>query len=134
MNELRVGRSWDRIPVGSRYSARSDLHWGPPSLLYNGYRVFPGGRCGRGVRLTPNPIPSRPPWGPPNLLYNGYRVFPGDRSGRGVRLTPQPHLVPKVLEKSRAIPLLTLRTCVAYKKGENLPIAVFSPNGLFYSR
>ena len=29
-----------------------------------------------------------------------------------------PHLVPKVLEKSRAIPLLTLRACVAYKKRE----------------
>jgi len=29
--------------------------------------------------------------------------------------------VPKVLEKSRAIPVLTLRACVAYKKGENLP-------------
>ena len=30
---------------------------GPPSLLYNGNRVFPGGRGGRGVRLTP-PTPS----------------------------------------------------------------------------
>ena len=27
---------------------------------------------------------------------------------------PPPNLVPKVLEKSRAIPLLTLRACVAY--------------------
>ena len=34
---------------------------------------------------------------------------------------PQPNLVPEVLEKSRAIPLLTLRARVAYKKGENLP-------------
>ena len=34
---------------------------------------------------------------------------------------PTPHLVPKVLEKGRAIPLLTLKACVAYKKGENLP-------------
>jgi hypothetical protein len=24
----------------------------PPSLLYNGYRVFPGGKGGRGVMLT----------------------------------------------------------------------------------
>jgi len=29
--------------------------------------------------------------------------------------------MPKVLEKNRAIPLLTLRACVAYKKSENLP-------------
>ena len=61
------------------------------------------------------------PWGPPSLLYNGYRVFSGCRGGRCVGLTPHSHLVPKVLEKSRAIPLLTLRACVAYKKGENLP-------------
>jgi len=37
------------------------------------------------------------------------------RPGRGA--DPHPHLVPKVLEKIRAIPLLTLRVCVAYKKG-----------------
>jgi len=30
--------------------------WGPPSLLCNVYRVFPVGRGGRGVGLTPNPI------------------------------------------------------------------------------
>jgi len=40
---------------------------------------------------------------------------------RGVGLTPHPHPVPKILQKSTAIPLLTLRVCVAYKKGENLP-------------
>jgi len=38
-----------------------------------------------------------------------------------VGLTPHPPVVPKVLEKRRAIPVLTLRACVAYKKGENLP-------------
>jgi len=39
-----------------------------------------------------------------------------------VGLTPPHHLVPKVLEKVRAIPVLTLRASVAYKKGEILPI------------
>jgi len=38
-----------------------------------------------------------------------------------VGLTPQPVLVPKVLQKSIAIPLLALRASVAYKQGENLP-------------
>ena len=33
---------WDRVPVGTRFSARPDRPWGPPSLLYKGYRVFPG--------------------------------------------------------------------------------------------
>ena len=34
----------DRIPVGTRFSARSDRPWGLHSLLYNGYRVFPEGK------------------------------------------------------------------------------------------
>jgi hypothetical protein len=28
----------------------------PPNLLYNGYRVFPGGKGGRGVMLTTHPL------------------------------------------------------------------------------
>jgi hypothetical protein len=71
-----------------------------------------------GTRLSARPDR---PWGPPSLLYNGYRVFPGGGGGRGMELTSTPHLVPKVLEKGRAIPLLTLRACVANKKGEKLP-------------
>jgi hypothetical protein len=40
---LPAGRSGDRIPVGGEiFSTRLDRPWGPPSLLYNGYRVsFP---------------------------------------------------------------------------------------------
>ena len=40
----RLTTGWtvrDRIPVGTRFSARQNRPWGPPSLLYNGYRVFP---------------------------------------------------------------------------------------------
>ena len=51
----------DRIPVGTRFSARPDRPWVPSSLLYNWYRFFPGGRGGRGVGLTPHPIWC---WGP----------------------------------------------------------------------
>jgi len=40
--------------VGMKFSARPDRPWGTPSLLYNGYQVFPGGRGGRGVGLTPH--------------------------------------------------------------------------------
>jgi len=61
--------------------------------------------------------PSRPALGPPSLLYNGYRLFPLGRDGQDVGLNPYPHLVLKVRERNRAITLLTLRTCVAYKKG-----------------
>jgi hypothetical protein len=42
--ELRAGLSGDRIPMGVRFSARPDRPWGPPSLLYNGYRVFSVGK------------------------------------------------------------------------------------------
>jgi len=40
--------------VGKRFSARPDRPWGPPSLLYNGYRVFPWGkvRPGRAADLS----------------------------------------------------------------------------------
>ena len=43
--ELRAGRSGDRIPVGGEiFRTCPDRPWGPTSLLYNGYLVFPGGR------------------------------------------------------------------------------------------
>jgi hypothetical protein len=29
---------------GEFFRTRSNRTWGPPSLLYNGYRVFPGGK------------------------------------------------------------------------------------------
>jgi hypothetical protein len=42
---LRAGRSGDLIPVwGEIFRTCPDRPWVPPSLLYNGYRVFPGGR------------------------------------------------------------------------------------------
>ena len=32
------------MPVGTRFSALPDRPWGPRSLLYIGYRVYPGGK------------------------------------------------------------------------------------------
>ena len=42
-------------PGGDGFSARPDWPWGPPSLLYNGYCVFPGGkvRPGRAADHSP---------------------------------------------------------------------------------
>jgi hypothetical protein len=43
----------DRIPVGGEiFRNCPDRPWGPPSPLYNGYRVFPGGKCGWSGLLT----------------------------------------------------------------------------------
>jgi len=53
---LRAGRSGDRIPVRSEiFRTCPDRPWGPPSLLYNRYRVFPGGkeRPGRDADSSP---------------------------------------------------------------------------------
>jgi hypothetical protein len=41
---------------GEIFRAYPDRLWGPPSLLYNGYRVFPGGKGGRGMMLTTHPL------------------------------------------------------------------------------
>jgi hypothetical protein len=30
---------------GEIFSTPPDRPWGPPSLLYNGYRIFPGGKA-----------------------------------------------------------------------------------------
>jgi hypothetical protein len=52
---LRVGWSGDQIPLGARFSGRPDWPWGPHSLLFNGYRVFLGGkeRPGRAADHSP---------------------------------------------------------------------------------
>jgi len=43
-DSLLTGRAGDRIKVCSEiFRTCGDRAWGPPSLLYNGYRVFPGG-------------------------------------------------------------------------------------------
>ena len=55
--ELWAIQSGDRILVGARFSAHPDRPWGQPSLLYNGYRVFPGGKVWPG-RAADHPPPS----------------------------------------------------------------------------
>ena len=53
---LRAGRSEVLIPVGGEiFRTCPDQPWGPPSLLYNGYRVFPGGRERPGRDADPSP-------------------------------------------------------------------------------
>ena len=47
----------------------------------------------------------------------GTGSFPGVESGRGMKLTPHPFLVPRS-KNSTALPLLSLKAFVAYKKGE----------------
>ena len=41
---------------GEIFRTCPDRPWGPPSLLYNRYRVFPGGKSGRSVTLAPHSL------------------------------------------------------------------------------
>jgi hypothetical protein len=44
-------------PGGSEiFRTRPDRPWSPPSLLYNGYRVFFRRQIGRGVIVTTHPL------------------------------------------------------------------------------
>jgi hypothetical protein len=57
VNTAATGWSGDRIPVGGEiFCTCPHRPWGPPSLLYNGYRVFPGVKSSWGVTLTPHPL------------------------------------------------------------------------------
>jgi len=54
----RLTTGWtvrDRIPVGTRLFARPDRPCGPLSLLYKGYRVFPGGKVQPGRAADHSP-------------------------------------------------------------------------------
>jgi hypothetical protein len=47
---------WIESRWGEIFRTYPDRLRGPPSLLYNGYRVFPGGKRGWGVMLTTHPL------------------------------------------------------------------------------
>jgi len=44
-----------RVEIDEIFRTRSDRRWGPPSLLYNEYRVFPGGKAAGAWRWPPTP-------------------------------------------------------------------------------
>jgi len=66
-DSLWTGGSGDRIPMKARFYVPSRPARGPPSLLYGGYRPFPGGRVAEawcwplifGLQLYPH-LPSLP--------------------------------------------------------------------------
>jgi len=48
---------WELNPGGGKiFCTRTDQPWDPPSLLYNGYRVFPGGKVSGAWHCSTTPI------------------------------------------------------------------------------
>jgi hypothetical protein len=92
---LQAGQSGDRILVETRFSAPVQTGPGvPPSLLYNGYQVFPRGKEQPGRDADPSP-----PYSAMVMKEQSYNSTP--TMGRTACTEPQ-------CLYSRAIPLLPL--------------------------
>jgi hypothetical protein len=72
---LRLATGWtvrgSNPGAGEIFHTCPDRLWGPPSLLYNGYRVFPGGKERPGRDAEPSPL-----------------LVPWSRKGRAITLLP----------------------------------------------
>ena len=71
---------------GEIFRTCPDRPWGPSRLLYNGYRVFPGVKSGRGVTLTRHPL--LVPWSRksrviPLFPYGPYGLYRGSVPEQG---------------------------------------------------
>jgi len=53
---LEIEFRWGGGGGGEIFHTCPDQPWGPPSLLYIGYRVFPGFEAAGGVALTTHPL------------------------------------------------------------------------------
>ena len=61
---------------GEIFRTCPDQPWGPPSLLYNGYRIFPGGKERQGRDADPSPTSSAIGHGRVELyLYSPYGPY-----------------------------------------------------------
>jgi hypothetical protein len=81
-----VSVRWSNSGGGENFCTRSDRPWGPPSPLYNGCRIFPGGKTAGAWRWQPTPsspevkerveLYLKPPLGLRGLLLSEiYRYF-----------------------------------------------------------
>ena len=57
-DSLQAGRG-SNPGGGETFRTRPDRSWGPPNLLYNGYRVFPGDKAAGAWRWPPTPTERR---------------------------------------------------------------------------
>ena len=120
---------------GENLRACPDRPWGPPSLLYNGYRVIPRGvKRNRGVKLTPHPL--LVPWSrksraiPPLPLW-AVRPVQSLSACTRVHFIVINLLMPNVDYNGRTAPL-TSKCCILYIYStnigtENVKHGVYSP-------
>ena len=126
----RLATSWtvrsSNSGGGEIFRNRPHRPWGPPSLLYNGYRVFPGGKAAGAWRWPPTPTtvevkervelylysPSGPSWpvqgwtlplSLPTVLFNQQRKVElrskaAEVSNRPLTCKPTPHHTPSYRE------------------------------------
>jgi len=86
---------------GEIFRTCPDRIWGSPSLLYNGYRIFPGGKERPGCKADPSPPSSSVGHERVELyLYSPYGLYGLYRASVPVQGCTVPY--------SRAIPLLPL--------------------------
>ena len=97
--ELRAGRSWDRIPVGARFSA--PVQTGPrahPASCAMDTESFTGVKSGLGVGLTPHPL-----------------LVPWSRKSRAIPLLPLWVVRPvQILNACTRCTLTFFLTCIHY--------------------
>ena len=76
---------------GEIFRTCPDRPWGPPSLLYNGYRIFPGGKERPGFDADPSPPSSAMVMKRVELyLYSPYRPYGLYRASVPVQGRPLP--------------------------------------------
>jgi hypothetical protein len=123
---------------GEIFRTYPDRLRGPPSLLYNGYRVFPGNKGGRGVMLTTHSllvprlrkswaIPALTLWALWGLLRGSlYLLLDGGGGGQRHAKTALPTPPPPHPHPVRA-PVFIIGGWVVWRKNPFIPFEINRP-------
>ena len=104
---------------GEIFCTCPDRPWGTPSLLYNGYRVCPGGKEQPGRDADPSPTSSAAGYGRVELyLYSPYGLYGLYKASVSVRGCTLPyvctlHFVQFIIQTNHSTTcLLTVNICI----------------------
>jgi hypothetical protein len=111
-DSLRGGRGrWSNPGGGEIFRTLPDRPWGPLNLLYNGYRVFPGGKVAWTWRWLPTPCSAE--------IKERLGLYLYSRSGPSWPVIGWPLPLPKPLLSPIRSP------CPAYLITQNFPVTLF---------